>query len=422
MPRASLVATLAALLVLAALPAAGQELRAGFAVTPLPAPLGGPMGGYGGLRDRNATGLRDAPEARALVLESGDLRVAIVSLDLVIMRAPLRDAILARSEDLALDTLLAVATHTHSGPGGYIPGFWAERITAGKLRVGALEEFADAAAKSLQQAVDDLAPARAASGLGQLDRARNRRYEDGPRESALPVLRIDRLNRPRIAVFSYGMHPTVLPAGRHDYSADYVGETRRSLAERDWLALFLPGPLGDQEPTSELGELWSDEGELADRQLEEIGGALADAVIATAQPLTPSHAPLLAREGWREPPRSRLRRFCALWWLGPLVRGGLDDFLSAQVPFVALGVGDARLLGLPAEPGSALGDSLRSRVPDGQVPFVVSHANDWLGYAVTRHEYKKGGYEACLSFHGRNLGTWLVESGAGLLRELDGRE
>ena len=67
-------------------------------------------------------------------------------------------------------------------------------------------------------------------------------------------------------------------------------------------------------------------------------------------------------------------------------------------------------------------ERLRARVPDGQVPFVVSHANDWLGYAVTRHEYKKGGYEACLSFHGRNLGNWLIESGASLLQELDARE
>lgn len=421
MRRASTAVLLLALLALAA-PAAGQELRAGFAVTPLPTPLGGPLAGYGGLRDRDATGLRDAPEARALVLESGDLRVAIVTLDLVIMRGALRDAILARSEGLALDTLLAVATHTHSGPGGYVPGFWAERITAGSLRVGALEELADAAAKSLQQAVDDLAPARVAVAQGRLDRARNRRDADGLNETALPVLRIDRPNRPRIAVFAYGMHPTVLSAGRLDYSADYIGETRRSLAERDWLALFLPGPLGDQGPSSELGPLGSNDPELEDRQLEEIGGALADAVLATAEPLTPRPAPLLAREGWHQPPRVRVRRFCALWWLSPLVRGSLADFLSSQVPFVALGVGDARLLGLPAELSAALGDELRARVPAPRVPFVVAHANDWLGYAVTRRRYKQGGYEACLSFHGRGLGSWLVESGAGLLDGLDARE
>ena len=100
----------------------------------MPAPERGPLAGYGGLRDRKAEGLRDPPEARALVLEQQGLRVGLVALDLVIVHRELRDAVLARTGALELDTLVVVATHTHSGPGGYLPGFLVERITAGGFR------------------------------------------------------------------------------------------------------------------------------------------------------------------------------------------------------------------------------------------------------------------------------------------------
>jgi hypothetical protein len=153
----------------------GQELRAGLAVSALPAPENGPLAGYGGLRDRRAGDLADPPQARALVLEQGELRVALVVLDLVIMRPALRDALLSHAEPLDVDSLLLVATHTHSGPGGYIPGFLAERVTAGGHVPGTAEALVEAARSALEQAVADLAPVRAASGSGTLALAVNRR-------------------------------------------------------------------------------------------------------------------------------------------------------------------------------------------------------------------------------------------------------
>ena len=86
-----------ALLLLPPRAASAEGLEAGFGSAPLPIPDGGPLGGYGGLRDRRAEGLLDPPEARALVVERRGLRVGIVVVDLVISRPALRDALLEQA-------------------------------------------------------------------------------------------------------------------------------------------------------------------------------------------------------------------------------------------------------------------------------------------------------------------------------------
>jgi neutral ceramidase len=105
--------------------AAGNgPLLAGMAVRPLdlgPAPT---MGGFP-RRDWRAEGVLDPVSVRALLLEEPGARVALVSLEVVLIPEALDAAVRARLADLRLDALLLGATHTHSGPGGYwrsLPG------------------------------------------------------------------------------------------------------------------------------------------------------------------------------------------------------------------------------------------------------------------------------------------------------------
>lgn len=404
----------------AQIPADG--LRAGFGVAPLPAPLGAPLAGYGGLRDRTAEGVLDAPEARALVLDRAGLRVALVVLDLVIIRPSLRDELLEQAPELGVDAVVLTATHTHSGPGAFVSGWLAERVVSGDYDPEAPGRLARAAGRAMERAVADLAPARVASTSSTLDLARNRRFADGPAETALPVLRIDAEGRPPILLFAYGAHPIVLSPASRDYSADYVGAARAWLEERGWRAIFIAGPLGDQAPGDDA-ELWPDAVEAQRAQAAEIGARLGSAAAAAASELQPEGgAELAALERWVEPPDVRLRRFCAFWWVGPLVGGALHAFMSERVPLHALRVGDAALVGLPGEPTSDIGKQIRQRMPPGRVPFVIAHANDWIGYVVTPPNYQRGGYEACMSFHGPGGGPWLVEEATETLRLLESGE
>ena len=399
-----------------------DELRAGLGVASLPARVGGAIGGFGGLTTRRAEGTLDPPEARALVLEQGELRVAIVALDIVIPRPNLRDAVLESVAPLQLDLLALVATHTHSGPGGYLPGFLAERVTGGEYDPKQPTRIARAAAHALERAVADLAPARLASGSARLALARNRRFPDGATDDELPVLRVDFSDgRAPIVVFAYGAHASLLSPRSDLYSADWPGAARAALSTKGWRPLYLPGPLGDQEPKVELGFWPSVDTERA--KTTEYGEAIASAVTGVAESLTPeTDAALAALERWVEPPEVQLRRFCALWWTKPLVSGSVDSFISKRVPMQVVRAGDAELLFLPAEPGASTGTDLRAGTPAQRTRFVVDHANDWLGYVVDLQSFERGGYEACFSFFGPGMARWLTTQATETIGLLDARD
>jgi hypothetical protein len=411
------------LLTSAPLPVAADGLRAGFGVEPLPAPIGGPLAGYGGLRDRLATGVLDPPEARALVLEYGELRVAIVSLDLLIVRPRVRAVVLEELGEIELDTLLLAATHTHSGPGGFEPGWVAGRVTGSSWNGRAPARLARAAARAVQRAWASRGPAKIATGMARTRVPENRSWSDGRRDTALPLLRVELADGgDPVILFALAAHPIVLSNRSHDYSADYVGAARQRLEALGWRPLFLAGALGDQRPVSTLGELWPEMLEAQREQAREIGERLAGEVLVGVEQLAPPHsASLAATVRWVEKPESQLRRYCPFWWLSPFVQSTLRSFFSQRLPFAAVRVGDALFYGLPAEPTSALGASLRARTDNASVPFVVAHANDWMGYAVAPDEYERGGYEACMSFFGPGIGPWLVDEAQATAAQLEPR-
>ncbi|MFQ5697790.1 MAG: neutral/alkaline non-lysosomal ceramidase N-terminal domain-containing protein [Myxococcota bacterium] len=418
LPRTALPVAVAVLLVaLLGEGAAASErqpgpapLRAGFGIAPLPAPLGAGLAGYGGMRTRRARGILDSPEARALVLAQGGRRLALVSMDILIARPRIRAAALDAAAPLALDHLWLFASHTHSGPGGFEPGWIAERVMGASFDPEAARRLGGAAARAIEAAVSDLSPARLAAIQGTIGLAENRRFADGPVETKLAILRIEPTGgKPPVVLFSFGAHPTVLSPRSRDYSGDFVAAARRDLERAGLRPIFVQGPLGDQQPVSREGPLWPKALAAQRRQVHEIGRRLATAVLETlARAPQARAAGLRAAERWARPPQQRLRRFCPFWWLAPVAGRFVDRFLSERVPFVALGLGDALLVGVPAEPSSRVGDALRELLARAPVRFAVAHANDWLGYVVEPDTYRQGGYESCMSFFGPDLSSWLV--------------
>ena len=114
-------------------------LRAGAAVVKIATPEGAPLAGYGKRGPSNRHEGELAPvEARALVIAGagGRPRVGLVALDVLIVSPALRQAIRERAAPLELDGLIVAATHTHSGPGGYVEARIAEVDQPGLVRRG----------------------------------------------------------------------------------------------------------------------------------------------------------------------------------------------------------------------------------------------------------------------------------------------
>jgi hypothetical protein len=389
--------------------ARSEELRAALGSAALPAQPGTALAGYGGIFERRAEEVLDVPEARALLLERGDLRVALVAFDLLLIRPELRARLLESEAARGLDGLILVATHSHSGPGGYVPGWLAGRVTGARHDPGAAARLADAGSQALAEAAATLAPARIASARASLALAENRRRPSGPRETALELVRFDRAGGPPLALVAYAAHPTVLSPRNRAVSADFPGALRRWLDARGWSALFVQGPLGDQQPDSRLAPPAAEPGEVEARHVEAVGAALGSATAAALAPLsTQNGVSLRFAEREVDAPAPRLRRGCALWWFAPLVRPALRRLASPRVRFQALQVGEARFVFLPAEPTAEVGAALRSAT--GAAPVAL--ANDWISYVVSASEYARGGYEACMSFAGPDGADWLAREAA----------
>jgi single-strand selective monofunctional uracil DNA glycosylase len=423
------IALLGLVLALFASPAAA--LRAGAAAAVIDLPAGVPLAGYGARgAGHHSEGTLAPVEARALVLEGarGSPRLGLVALDVLIVTPRLRDAIEAATTDLGLDALVVAATHTHSGPGAYVDLWLAEVGLMGWYRADVERALGDAAARALREAAAALAPARLGAAPGPApELAFNRRpgrRDDGARDPQLPVLRVDAADgAPLATVFAYAAHPVLLSAANRSLSPDYPGAARaRVESRRGGLAIFLAGPLGDQNPTLPGTTLATDDAELPVAaqvaSLAAYGAVLGDRVAEVAAGIHPAgDVPLgfQVRE-WELPPVD-VRIGCVGYVLGPVLHSTARRTLSRSARISALRLGELDLLGSPFELGVEVAAALRARSP--RTLLVAAHANDWLGYLVQPDDWARGGYESCLSFHGGALAPRFVDEAAEALAGLE---
>ncbi|MCH8273839.1 MAG: neutral/alkaline non-lysosomal ceramidase N-terminal domain-containing protein [Armatimonadetes bacterium] len=80
--------------------------------------------------------------------------------------------------------------------------------------------------------------------------------------------------------------------------------------------------------------------------------------------------------------------------------------------------GPLAFIGIPGEPTAAVGRRIAELAKKSGIrfPLVISFANEWLGYILTREEYEAGGYEATLSFHGPGLADAVAEAAEEAIR------
>jgi hypothetical protein len=100
----------------------------------------------------------------------------------------------------------------------------------------------------------------------------------------------------------------------------------------------------------------------------------------------------------------------------------LPRLFPAEVDSVSLRVGDLLVLGVPGEMTARLGLEIKDRAraaTGAKYPVIGGLADVWVSYILPTDEYRKGGYEASVSFYGETLGPTIVE---GVLHGIGSRE
>jgi hypothetical protein len=236
---------------------ASGELRAGAARELIVPPFAVPIAGFDARPDEPFTGVLDPPGVRALTLEVGGKRVALVSIELVLVSSQLRERVLAAVTDLHYDELFLAATHTHSGPGG----FWRNRM-ATWLGVGAfdprVEEFlVQQTAKALHESAQAMKPARLSQAAVEPSNFASNRNDPseklGNRMTAARVMGTDGQQIANVVI--YAVHPTIMPADDDRLTGDWPGALMTAF-EKDGgpTTLFFQGSVGDVTWAKRRGE------------------------------------------------------------------------------------------------------------------------------------------------------------------------
>jgi neutral ceramidase len=421
--------------------------RAGAAASNITPPLG--SGIVGGWTAPPATNVHDELHARALVLDDGRTRLAIVVCDSVgIARSVFDEAKRQIHEKTGIPpaNMLMSATHTHSassargnrsigdGPLDEYQRFLATRIRDAVLR-----------------AIHHLEPARIGWGKGYNDRqVFNRRWKMKPGSAQLhnPFGGIDqvRMNPP-------ANHPDLIePAGPIDpeinfisvqsrdgkpiallanYSLHYVGGVRTGDISADYYGMFaeeIKRLLGaDRQDPPFVGILsngtsgdvnninFRPSPEQARRKyqpyekMKVVAAEVAAEVFRACQGIEHRDTVSLAaasRElalGVRVPGPDRVRWAQQTQKSPPQYHAHEETYAQRilnmrefpqQVPIVlqALRIGEVGIAAIPNEVFAEMGLEIRRRSPVRQT-FTMELANGWYGYLPTAAQHKLGGYE-----------------------------
>lgn len=426
-------------------PCAGDEtrLRAGAAVVEI-TPQRFPVSMTGGFQDRQASSAHDPLHARAIVLDDGNTRLAIVVCDSCLIARETFDeakAGAARATGIPAKNMLMSATHTHSAatavplgnsrPDPRYLGFLEKQIEQAVVRAhGNLEPARIGwAVKKEPSEVSvrrwKMKPGAIAENLfGKTDRVKTnppRGSADliepaGPTDPDVSILSIQSTSgRPIALLANYSLHYVGgIPAGQ--LSADYFGEFARQIGTRigandvdpPFVGIMSNGTSGDvnnynfNKPRPSAAPF---------ERIEAVAGKIADVALAAHASIQhTSNAPLAMAEREIE---CAIRRpnDDDLQWARDVLQGhdggSLRDMTevyanealvlaqhpeTVKIKLQAVRIGDFGITANPCESFAEIGLEIKRRSPLKPV-MNIGLANGYSGYLPTPEQHQLGGYE-----------------------------
>jgi hypothetical protein len=392
---------------------ASAALRAGIAVRNVtPDPLLPVSGGVG--PSHPVTQKQGELTVRALVVEHGTNRVAIVSADFLGFPAVLGNKVRAGVRGVPAQNILIGATHTHSAPDcyGFPDGKGGTTSDPEYLKLVCAKMI-----EAINEAVAKLQPARLkiATGEARGKIAYNYYAEQlyDPRCNVIQAL--DESGRPFATLVNYAVHPEVLGNDAGICSPDLIGPLYDRIAEQGGgTGIFMNGAQGgmvtadNRTPGSRDARTWA--------ECLRIGTLLADEALRIVKDAAVQTEPRLfcAAKEISLPVDSPLMR--ALMKEMPGTAGRDAASVTTQVNVVNLG--NAQILTIPGEALPNIGYYLKRKM-HGQHNLLFGLTNDAYGYILTKEDFdsfKRYAYNSRTSL-GERTGEILVNEAIRLLNE-----
>jgi hypothetical protein len=422
------------------------ELRVGFSQVDITPVIGGVITGPGA---PVSTGIDDPLRAKAIVVESGNRKLAIVGVDLVKIRRDLADqtiALVTQQMGITRDAVLICPSHNHSSP--LIPA-QGDKATVNKDYIATLPKLI---ADSIELANKALQPARMSIGrslvfeghlnrrviskadglalnswlkkLNDLQQVPQVLGTEGPIDPELWVARFDALDGRMLGVLvNFTCHPCLHDRIKtYTWSADFPGVIAEHIAHaygKQAVCVFTQGCSGNIQPSVTFTPDWLERAAVFAKAAVEA----ANNAVAVKGPVAVDYARRDVNVPRCNPAAQRDGAITRLGWR-PDMFENTKRTAAAMPPTLNVPVSAARIgpLGIATNAGELFvewGLSVKKRSPFPHT-FVIELTNDWVGYEPTELAFQHEGYEtlAGVDFVSLKGIQTLVDTSVELLQDL----
>ena len=324
---------------------------------------------------------------RAMVLEKGTTRVAIVGIDNLGWPAILGDKSRDLIKGVSPENVLIGVTHTHSAPDAYgFPNEKGEVLTDFEYLNWCVQQIADA----VNEAVEKLEPAvlKIAVGEAKGKIAYNyyapRLYD--PRCGVIQALGTSGDNEGKVisTLVNYAIHPEVIGPGRGILSPDICGPLYDRIEEKaGGIAIFMNSAQGgmvtadNRRPNNEEANDYE--------ECTRIGELLADQALSIVEDAEIQKDPNLfcVSKTIELPIDSELMRM--IFDNSPM-KTNLSNGYNINTSVNLLNIGTAQVLTIPGEALPNIGYYLKRNMHT-KSPFLFGLTNDALGYIISKEDF-----------------------------------
>jgi len=328
--------------------------------------------------------------ARVLVLEKGDTRVAVVSLDNLGWPAALGDRSRKLIKGIPPENVLIGVTHVHSAPDAY--AFPDEKGNHGadlKYLDWCVAQIADA----VNEAVAKLEPAQLKTAVGEAKGKIAYNYYApqlyDPRCGVIQAIATTGANKGKTiaTLVNYASHPEILGTKRKLMSPDFCGPMyERIESQVGGIAMYMNSAQGGMvtaDNRRENGQEANDWDECI-----RIGNLLADEALRIIAPAQVEENPNLfsASKMIQFPIESQEMRFVLK--NSPIAKNTVhnEDYSVISTRLNLLNIGKAQVLTIPGEALPNIGFYVKRHMKTDR-PFLFGLTNDAFGYIITKEDF-----------------------------------
>ncbi len=331
---------------------------------------------------------------RAVVMEKGGTRVAIVSVDNLGWPAYLGDRSRKLMKGIPPENVLIGVTHTHSAPDAY--GFPDEKGTTGadlKYLDWCVIQIADA----VNEAISKLEPASLKTAVGEAkgqiayNYYAEKLYDQ--RCGIIQAVASSGKNKGKTiaTLVNYAIHPEILGTDRKIMSPDLCGPLYDRIESKvGGMAIFMNSAQGGMVTADNRRENAKEANDW--EECIRIGNLLADEALRIIENAPVDENPDLycTSKMVKFPVDNEVMRYV---FKNSPVAGNTSidiDFTSVSTRVNLLNIGKAQVLTIPGEALPNIGFYLKRKMNTKQ-PFLFGLTNDAFGYILTKEDF--GGFE-----------------------------